>query len=79
MGVCCYSGATNKTSTISKHEQQFQLDEHHSATDFTINIVTFIQQRFGAGRSMNTATAASPVRYMQLVQISVINNSIRLW
>jgi hypothetical protein len=61
-GVCCYSGATNKASAICKHRQQFQRDEQHQAIVLNINIINFIQQRFGAGRSMNAATAASPVR-----------------
>jgi len=39
-----------------------QRDEQRQSTVRIINIINFIQQRFGAGRSMNTATAASPVR-----------------
>jgi hypothetical protein len=39
-----------------------QADEKHSASVLIINIINFNKQRFGAGRSMNTAAAASHVR-----------------
>jgi len=50
------------TSAMCKYRQQFQHDEQHSAVGLIINIINFNQQQFGAGRNMNAATAASPVR-----------------
>jgi hypothetical protein len=60
--VCCYGGATNKPSAICKHQLKFQLDQQSQATVLIINIINLIRQRFGAGRAMNAATAASPDR-----------------
>ncbi len=60
--VCCYGGATEVTSAMCKHQQQFRLDEQHQALVLIINVSNFIQHRFGAGRSLNAATAASPER-----------------
>jgi len=47
-GVCCYGGATNKTSALCIYQQQFQRDEQRQVIVLTINISNFIEQRFRA-------------------------------
>jgi hypothetical protein len=57
---------------MCRHQHQFRRDKHRQTTVLTIIFINFIPQRFGAGGSMNAATAASPVRYGQFLTLSKI-------
>ena len=46
--------------------QQFQRNEQRQAIVLTIIFINLIQQRFMTGCSVNTATAANPVRWLFL-------------
>lgn len=45
--VCCYGGATNKTSTMCMHQQHFRRDGYCSTVVLIITISIFNLQRFG--------------------------------
>jgi hypothetical protein len=84
-----YGGATKSNQLCCKHQQLFQRDEQHLTEVLIINIVNFIQQRCGAGSSMNTVTSpmlqhcVSPVRrdavlkFIKTKIISIADDFIR--
>ena len=64
-GVCCYGGWTFLASAMCRHRRQFQRDQQSQTYNSYLQQQNKSGQAVWAGRTMNTATAASPVRYLQ--------------